>query len=233
MKVGFVVTAHWSDKYRPRGGEYIKRFTATLIENCKYPYHIYVIDNASMHELDISDSIGNMTYIRIDDQTINGITGAWNTGLHTAYMDGCTILVNCNDDLWFNDTINNFINVINDFDISDDVIFCPLTNGVLGGNPLQKSEQAKQGITKLDSKRWSTAPNGFMFGMTRVHYEKYRYTDMEYFNKDNKYNGGDGKWGGQEGQFIENSSKGLYGIIINECWIPHDKERGWKQLIGK
>ena len=52
-------------------------------------------------------------------------------------------------------------------------------------------------------------------------------------NQNNKYNGGDGKWAGQEGQFLENSEKGINGLVVNECWLPHVKERGWTRMVGK
>ena len=71
-------------------------------------------------------------------------------------------------------------------------------------------------------------PNGFCFAMTNEHYDKYRFKYNKYFNINNKYNNGDGKWGGQEGQFVENSKKGLTSLIVNECWLPHAKVRGWK-----
>ena len=67
-----------------------------------------------------------------------------------------------------------------------------------------------------------------MFGMTKEHYNKYTFQPNEYFNVNNSDNAGDGKWGGQEGQFIENREKGSYGVVINECFVHHDKIRGWK-----
>ena len=93
---------------------------------------------------------------------------------------------------------------------------------------MQKSNGPRLGLQILNSKSWSHAPNGFMFGMTKEHYAKYKFKDQEYFNKDNRFNEGDGKWGGQEGQWIENQPKGSYGVIINECFVHHDKIRAWK-----
>ena len=68
-----------------------------------------------------------------------------------------------------------------------------------------------------------------MFGFTKEHYHKYKFNDICYFNKNNKYNGGDGIWGGQEGQFIENCEKGAICKVVNFCWVDHNKQRGWKK----
>jgi hypothetical protein len=224
MKVGFIATAHHSDEYRKDGGLFIERFCNTLNENCKYDFNLYVVDNASTYKLNVPE---NAKIIRIDDQTINGITGAWNLGIHQAYIDGCDIIVNCNDDLWFNDTINTFIQYIIDH-TEVDAVYAPLTNGVLGG-----SQMSHGPLPGVQIKRGHDIVNGFCFAMHRTHYEKYQFTESQYFNVNNKYNGDDGKWGGQEGQFMENSERGLYGIVINECFVPHTKLRGWKQLKGK
>jgi len=227
MKIGFIVTAHHSNMYRPDGGLFIERFCTTLNQSCKYEYNLYVVDNASEFNLNVSD---NTHVIRIDDQTIEGITGAWNKGIYQAYIDNCDILVNCNDDLWFNESINVFIESICSMP-DENVIYGMLSNGIISGQ--QKSNGPKTGTVFCACTNAETVINGFCFGMTKKHYEKYRFLDNMYFNPNNKHNGGDGKWGGQEGQFIENSEKGLFGLIINECWLPHTKVRGWKQLKGQ
>lgn len=227
MKIGFVVTAHWSDGLRPDGGRFINRFHTTLKEYCKFNYQLYIVDNASTHKIDVPS---DASYIRIDDQRIAGITGAWNRGINQAFTDGCDVVVNCNDDLYFNESINAFLKYVCD-DYNIDVIYSILSNGILGGS--QKSNAPGNGIQHKSCTNAHTCINGFMFAMTREHYEKYQFTQTQYFNKNNQHNGGDGKWGGQEGQFIENSSKGLFGKVVNECWLPHDKHRGWKQLIGQ
>lgn len=224
MKVAFVVTAHHSDEYRKNGGYFIERFCNTLNQYCKFDFNLYVVDNASTYKLPVTE---NANILRIEDQTISGITGAWNLGIYRAYSDNCDIIINCNDDLWFNETINTFIQYIVD-NSDENVIYAPLTNGVLGGSQFSNAP-----LSGIQIKRGHDIVNGFCFAMTKLHYEKYQFTKDKYFNINNKYNGGDGKWGGQEGQFMENSERGLYGIVINECFIPHTKLRGWKQLKGK
>ena len=209
MKVGFIITAHHSDKFRPQGGKFLLDVVNSIISSCKYNFKIYIIDNASEYELSYPND-KRIIFNRIDNQFEGGLTYAWNMGIDIAYKDGCDILLNCNDDLIFNFTINNFIEKIK-IDNNSNVIYSALTNGVY--TPSYQGD----------------IPNGFFFGFISNHYKKFRYKEHEYFNKDNKHNGNDGKWGGQEGQFIENADRGLYSIIVNECWIYHDKVRGWAE----
>lgn len=227
MKIAFIVTAHWSDELRPNGQDLLLRYLSSIYENCNFNFHIFIVDNQSQWPLSIPDD-DNCTYIRIDNQYEKGITGAWNLGLFKAYSENFDILINCNDDLYFDDTINNFIETIIQFDDSENVVFCPLADNILPTYPMQMPNNPRTGLQVLDCTMDQNAPNGFLFGITKEHYSKYTFQSDEYFNVNNINNGGDGKWGGQEGQFIENRLKGSYGIVVNECLVFHTKIRGWK-----
>jgi len=226
-KIAFIVTVHWSDEIRPNGQDLLLRYLSSIYEHCNYDFHIFIVDNESQYELSIPDD-DKCTHIRIDNQYEKGLTGAWNRGLFEAFNQGYDILINCNDDLWFNNTINNMIECMISHNDSENIIFCPLTNGVLGGNSSQYATEPRTGLGHLSCTAWNLSPNGFMFGMTKKHYDKYKFKKAEYFNEHHSYNEGDGKWGGQEGQWIENQPKGNYGIIVNECFVHHDKIRAWK-----
>ena len=229
MTTAFVITAHSSDKLRPEGNFYLNRQIESIIKYCKHDFKVFIIDNESQHELKYPLNDKRFIYKRVDDQIIGGVTRAWNIGLALAYDDGCDILINCNDDLWFNDTINDFIEYIENTD-HDDIVYGHVSDGILLPSK-QHSKAPYDGKFVLDCKSVHGKPVGFCFAFTSNHYLKYRYTDTEYFNRLNKYNGGgDGKWGGQEGQFQENAEKGLYAVIVTECFVHHDKIRGWTQL---
>lgn len=221
MKIGICATMHWSDQFRPNGDVFIKKLVTSINDFIKYDKTIYVIDNASQYPSNIF-TYSNVKYFKINDQTIEGITGAWNQGIYNAVNDGCDIIINTNDDIIFNDSVNKFIEHIIGDSKNIDSIYGPLTNGVLVD--LQISNGPKKGIQLTNSM------GGFMFGFTKEHYHKYKFNDFCYFNKNNKYNGGDGKWGGQEGQFIENCEKGAKCQIVNFCWIDHNKQRGWRNV---
>ena len=229
MVTGFIITSHVSDKLRPEGNFYLKRNIESILSFCKHEFKIIVIDNESQYDLDLPKNDMRIIYHRIDDQIKEGLTGAWNLGLRLAYQNQCDIFINCNDDLWFNDTINNFISLVKHSN-NVDMIFAPVSNGILPPSR-QRSEGPYDGNYILDCKTGANTINGFCFAMTKKHYEKFKINETEYFDRYNKHNGGgDGKWGGEEGQFIVNSEKGLHALVVTECFVSHDKIRGWKQL---
>lgn len=227
MKIGFIITSHYSDHIRPNGQILLDRILNSILDHCSTEFIIYIIDNQSQHSL-MFPLDTRIKYFRIEDQYEDGLTGAWNLGLNKAYRDDCDILINCNDDLWFDTTINKLIENIFNHNDSDNIVFGGLTNGMLGGGP-RVSDGPRNGFTKMPCTNSGNILGGYCFAITKEHYKIYRYKTDEYFNKNNKYNGGDGKWGGQEGQFQENAEKGAYGLIINECFIAHDKIRDWKK----
>jgi len=230
MITAFIITAHHSDKLRPDGDKYLKRQIESILTYCQHDFKVIIVDNESQHKLDYPKDDERFVYTRIDDQTIEGHTGAFNLGIDIASKRGCEILISCNDDLWFNETINYFIQYIKDTDHDPNIVYGPVSDGILLPSK-QYSEKPYDGKFTLDCKSVHEKPNGFCFAFTNDHYLKFRYSETEYFNRLNKYNGGgDGKWGGQEGQFQENSEKGLYSVIVTECFVHHDKIRGWIQL---
>lgn len=223
--IGFVITCHYSDDIRPDGQRFLDRLLTSIDRYVESNHKIYIIDNGSDKELKYTNS-DKIHYTKITDQFELGLTGAWNIGLDLAAKDNCDIIIQCNDDLWFNQTINIFIDTIIESD-NEDIVYCPMTNGVL--TPPQLSNGPGIGTMKLNCKGWGSVPNGFFFGFTNNHYNKYKFEENKYFNVNNKHNNNDGKWGGQEGQFIESADKGLYGLLIKECFVHHDKLRSWKE----
>lgn len=226
MKVGFVITSHYSDLIRPNGQLFLDKITKSIIDNCSFNFNIYIVDNQSEYTLKYPKD-DRVKYFRIEDQFKEGLTGAWNLGINASYEDNCDIIINCNDDLTFNSSVNTLIEEMANHSDSQNIIFQGVTNGILGGGP-RYGTSPKPGTVLLDCTHHTRAPHGYCFAMTRTHYESYRYQQDKYFNKNNKNNGGDGKWGGQEGQFLDNAERGAYGIIINGCFINHAKIRAWK-----
>ena len=224
MKIGFIVTSHWSERIRPQGDELLRRYVDSILKHCTYDYNIYIIDNQSEFTLPTYE-VPTVKYTRIDNQYEKGLTGAWNIGLHTAYSDGCDILINCNDDLWFSESINRFIKHIISAS-NPDRVYSTLTNGVLSGP--HKSSGPREGTQTLPCTNGNNVINGFLFAITKEHYEKFRYNLNEYFPLKHPNDGGDGKWGGQEGYWIELSAKGLSGLIFNDVFVEHTKFRAWK-----
>lgn len=239
MKVGICVTTHRSQNIRPQGKELLDIFFNEFKNsNFNYDYTIYISDNASLIPYKYPNDL-NLNIIKIQDQSIKGLTGAWNLGLNEAYKEGCDVLWNFNDDIVPNNTMNQFIKLIEQHPERHDILFGPLSDNGGSVSP-NTSLGPKEGYQDLNIKpnSWDNLPNGFSFGFTRKFYEKYRSNKNEFFPINHKLNGGDGKWGGQEGYFSIISEFGAKACLINECWLQHFKLRSYetardtyKQLI--
>ena len=229
MKIGICVTTHRSQNIRPQGKKLLDTFLNQFKNsNFKYDYTIYVSDNESSIPYKYPNNI-NLKIIPIQDQSINGLTGAWNLGLNEAYKGGCDILWNFNDDVVPNNSINKFIKFIEQYPNKDNTLFGPLSDNGGSFSP-NTSSGPKVGYQILNIKpnSWDNLPNGFSFGFTKKFYEKYRFNENEFFPLNHKLNGGDGKWGGQEGYFSIISEFGAKACLVNECWLQHTKLRAWE-----
>ena len=111
MKVGFVVNMHVS-LMRPENC--IHDYLTSLKNSVSGDYHIYIIDNGSDIETDFSNHglKDKITYEYIENQWTTGVTGAWNIGTKLAIEDGCKIIIGFADDLIWNESINDFIDLI-------------------------------------------------------------------------------------------------------------------------
>ena len=112
MKVGVVVTMHHSEENRPYGKDLMHKLISTLYENLKYNFNLYIVDNQSDTKFDMQSEENNVWYHYVENQFETGLTGAWNLGIKKAVSDNCDIILNVNDDIEFNPTINNFIDVV-------------------------------------------------------------------------------------------------------------------------
>jgi len=185
-------------------------------------------------------------YLYVEDQWKKGLTGAWNLGIKKAHELGCDIILNSNDDLIFNESINQFVEKISSHNQSNVTIFGPLTNGVNG--PFEKI-QGSRGVDPTRTREiigegWEGFISGFFFGFTKEFYEKYKYPDGDVFAEFDKfdktyihkYAGDCGKWGGQEMEILRFKENGGKVFVIGECWIDHIKKRDWnkaRQIAGE
>ncbi len=223
-KVGLTVTTHRSSRLRPNGVQLLENFFQSFRQSSfSYEYCFYVADNASEIDFDFPQDL-NIKVIKIKDQSIKGLTGAWNESLHAGYLDGCDILWNFNDDIELNLTASKFIDGIINHLEQEMVNFWPLSDDGGGYSP-NTAIGPGSGYTQLNIRpnSWDNLPNGFSFGFTRSFYEKYRHQENEFFPINHKLNGGDGKWGGQEGYVSTLAERGCKAILINECWLRHIK----------
>ena len=232
IKVGFVITNHQSQKIRPQGRELLQNIIQSIEYSCKFPFSVYIVDNGSEEQLDASGAPPNYHCIIIEDQSIGGLTHAWNVGVEAAYNDNCDLIFNINDDLVINKTINKMVEIIMEHEYNDVSIYGPLTNGDDGmhdklqtRNPLVAGENITE-TTKLEN-GWIDLQgyplNGFFYAFKRDIVEKFS-VDGFLFSQDIR-----DAWGSQERElFLRAVPKGLRMFIVEPCIIEHAKLRHWK-----
>jgi glycosyltransferase involved in cell wall biosynthesis len=248
-KVGLVITNHSSQKIRPYGRDLLINAFQSFSKTCKYDFEIVIVDNQSDDKLNSTHDLlknSNVHYIYVEDQWKRGLTGAWNEGIKKAVELNCDIILNSNDDLIFNESINSFIEKIISNEHKDVSVFGPLTNGVNGSFvKIQYSENTNPSLSKeILANGWEGFVSGFFFGFTKNFYKKFAYSDgdlfaeFDKFDKSyiHKYAGDCGKWGGQEMEILRFKESGGKVFVIGECWIYHLKKRDWnkaRQIAGE
>jgi len=247
MKISLSITNHSSKKIRPYGRDLLLNAYNSFVKNCKYDFEIVIVDNQSDERL--NDDIlkdPRVHYIYVADQWKRGLTGAWNEGIKKSVELGCDVILNSNDDLIFNETINSFIEKLLENEHKNISIFGPLTNGVNGSfvNIQHSNFPNPKKSKEITANGWEGFVSGFFFGFTRTFYEKFKYPDGDLFAEFDKfdkayihkYAGDCGKWGGQEMEIIRFKENGGRVFVIGECWIDHIKKRDWskaRQIAGE
>jgi hypothetical protein len=240
MKIIFSVTYHQSKKLRPNGAKFLSRYLETLSRSADFDMGVIIVDNQS--EINLSKWSQNIpfvrNYIRIEDQSIRGLTGAWNEGILCASQIG-DIIINTNEDLIFDKSINSFVSEIASDPERYKTIYGPLSNGVGNlahpyqfSNSLRNEDKILLESTGKHRERagkggWSEVLNGFFLGFTKEFYHTFK-TGSALFPIIHKNNRDDGKWGGQEGLMLEWAERGALCKVIPRCWIDHAKVRSYR-----
>jgi hypothetical protein len=214
-------------KLRPTGFDMVNDLIYSLYDSCSKDFILYLLDNTSDEKYDVLN-YPNIDYTYIKDQNKNGVIGADYMGIGKAIKDNCDIIVVVNDDVVFNNTINNFLDIIEAHEYRDISLYGALSNGVPDKLP-QKSYKKERGIIEITKLR---APygilSGFLYAFTSEFHKKFTLPDGTFYKAPTK------KWSGV-GVGIHSRIKSLGGriFIIKDCWLFHHKIRGWKQLADK
>ena len=220
MLIGIVIVNHYS-KHRKYGREILNDLLKDIPTYVKNEYKIIVVDNGSDTKLELDDK--NITLIHIEDQSISGLTGAWNIGVNKAIEEKCDLIYNINDDLRLNDTIKYmYEHIVNDSNNSFSVYSCYADNAC--------HEQIRDGpideVVDTYNIKYKTYPayplNGFFWAFTKECWNKYQ-VDGNFYGTSI-----DVAWGGQEEEFLaRNFYNGLKMYIIGKCYLKHKKKRDW------
>tara|TARA_B110000211_G_scaffold30001_1_gene30374 strand:+ start:3781 stop:4560 length:780 start_codon:yes stop_codon:yes gene_type:complete len=236
MKVGFVITCHQSKEHSPFGYNLCYDAIESIISFVDCPYEIVIIDNESEGGSLTEDSFSflsrdNVHYKYIEDQSILGMTGAWNLGMKMLYDLGVDVMINSNEDIEVDDTINNFIIEIYNHKNRENGLFGPKTN--IGGAAGNRSQECEKFEKNLDNSvvEFKGGPkerpdnvsyiSGFFTGWSRDFYEKFRVGENIWcYDRPGRWT----RWAGQEHEIYDRCFDfGMRCYVINSCFVFHKK----------
>ncbi|MBC8428467.1 hypothetical protein H8D04_01145 [bacterium] len=219
-KIAFVCAFHQSKIHRPNGFELFNEYIKSIYSSCNYPFKLFAFDNASDDKFEIENCPDNLVITRVEDQYIGGVTYTWNAGIKLAVQDDYDVVIITSDDQIYNETINDFIDVILTYKYNDNTIFGPVTN-----NPNNSHQLAN----KPNGKIWEISGeprnelNGFCLAMTRE-----TIMNNYYDNKNNFFSTNENHiWGGQD---VEVQSRVKHSIVVGTCYVEHKKQGGWREI---
>ena len=229
VKVGFSVTNHYSEKIRPNGRELLKEYLVSVQNSCKYPFEIFIIDNQSENMLDESKLPSNFHYHYVKDQSIGGLTHAWNLGIREAVKHKCDVIFNTNEDLIINESINDFVSAIWNHKYKNVSIYGPVSNDEGVSTHHQRRDEAGTKLIETTNDPWDGrqgyALNGFFYGFTRTMVKKF-WIDENLFSPE--------QWCSWNGQEIEIHDRcwplGMRSFIAEQCFVEHMKLKDWQHF---
>ena len=121
----------------------LKKTVESYLKTVSVPFELIIVDNGSDLLFNI-DGISNCNYLRIEKQEIGGFPYAFNFGIEKALSLDCQLIHLTNDDVIFNETINDYYNDIVNHEFRDVSVYGPTTNGVHQRGPMEKNQRRKK-----------------------------------------------------------------------------------------
>jgi hypothetical protein len=226
MKIYFAVVGHRSEKFRPQGTECVNLFIDSLYKSYKEDFNLVFVDNQSepsFEKEDVLQNRDNLKYVFVENQLEKGLTGAWNLSKNQSIEDGADIVILCNDDLYFDESIKNLVSHIQNDTEANSSIYSTVSNGT--NVFVQKAHQPNGLITELEGRNWDNGQllGGFLYAFNKEFYHKFKNDNGDLFAIKHKYDCGDGKWGGQEGELIRMKEQGAKIMVVGTAWVGHHK----------
>lgn len=149
-KLPILTFATHSSTGRPTGHNFLIKKLKSIIEVKDLLREVVIIDNQSTPPVSERECYKEFvkhvktTLIRVDDQTLKGVSGAWNLGIKTSFNLGAEYVINSCDDCVMNNSLKNYISwhLKNN---SNPYICGPITDDFGTGVKLQKLSNTKLG----------------------------------------------------------------------------------------
>ena len=217
----FVCVVFHHSSIRPRGYDMAKQFIDGW-KKSNLDFRLVILDNESSVNYDFLDSVEH-DFLRVDDQVkAGGCTGAWNTLCKYAIDNGAEKIMGFADDI----IPNSSLKILAENTVDDNIVYAPLTDGMIDAWAFQKSDKPIEGFRKT-----VTSLNGFWLSFTKKFWIDKNVDKNLFLMSKNPYID---MWAGQElMMYIWNKEYNTLGNVIGDCWIHHTKIRSWKQAREK
>lgn len=220
MKPAFVITVHQST-LRPLGHKYLERYIVTLKNSLTIPFDIFVIENASDTYFEYPPDIH---YHYLPDQN-GGMTRAWNLGVQLAIENGNDFFCVTNEDLIFNNTINDFFTDISNHTFKDISIYGPVCDNPTTWPRQYSTNVIKNSMIDVTDTQPHTGIHGWFTGFSLEYWKK--------FNIDGNVFPPDKPWRGQEGFQVRDWAKGSKSFIVGSTLVHHEHTSSWSVHTGR
>ena len=144
MKIAISIIVH-NSKQRPNGHFFLNRLIDSIHAIETDIYHVAVVDNSSIPEIpyEILEKIkkfNSYSIDRIDDQSIEGLSGGWNLALDRSRSKDPDILIYINDDVILTNDIAELVKLYKEDKDSHITVYGPVTDNHGTGVRLQRKE---------------------------------------------------------------------------------------------
>ena len=219
--IGFVCIMHSCKDCSRNTFDTINNFIKSLYKYCHRDFILYLFDNASDKKYKIPN-YKNIRYKYIEDQTIRGLAGPYNDGIRMSVEDGCDLIILVNDDAILNESINKFINIVENHPSKNVGLYGPLTNGVIKRSP-QLANKPGNGIIEITT-NFNQNLNGFLLAFTPEFYHKFKLQNGDLADMRKKWSGGE--------EIIQRRARANGGrmFIIKDCWVYHRRYSEWNKF---
>ena len=215
MKPAFIVTVHKSNQFRPDGHDYIGRYLDSLEKSLHIPYDVFIMENAS----DVKYNAPEYAHYHYFPDQLGGLTRAWNLGLILSYLNGNDIFLVTNDDLTFNDSINNLFVDIDAHEYKDISVY-----GTLCDNPTtwpnQIASEISSGFKEVTGLEHPV--HGWCTVITSQYWER--------FNINGNLFDPEKIWSGQEFFQRRDWPLGAKSFISLSTLIHHEHKGSWRKV---
>lgn len=214
MKPAFIVTVHQSAQYRPNGHALLDTYISSLSDNLKLEYDLFILENASENPYTFPK---NSHYRYFPDQQ-GGMTRCWNEGVRMAIENGNDVFCVTNEDLIFNDTINNLFRVIEAHSERDRSVYGPICDNRTTFPP-QRRNTCSHTIRDITGNQYPI--HGWFTAFNKEYYNTYN-VNGNIFDPALK-------WRKQEFFQEINWKKGAKSFVVDSCLVHHEHIGSWRK----